>query len=100
MHDVALSAAPLAGALNPPAPGLARLAFKAKPEGLELRVKLHLAPGTTLHTGGEPVGTADPPLETGEPLWFVGPAGDVLELQPPQAREEGCASTGYVAGTD
>ncbi len=55
------------------------------PGHLELRVKLHLRPGTTIEIEGE---RASLPLETSRPLSFVGKDDEVMLLQPPQAYEQ------------
>ena len=57
-------------------------------DSLELRVYLHLRPGTALKVGGRPVEVSGLPLETGDPLAFTSAGGDTLWLQPPQAHEE------------
>lgn len=54
------------------------------PNSLDVRVHLHLRPGTTLQSEGQPVTL---PLETSTPLSFVGAYGSELLLQPPFAHE-------------
>jgi len=66
-------------------------------DSLELRVYLHLRPGTMLQAGGEPVRALDLPLETRDALSFVSAGGDALWLQPPQAHGQGDPSV-RVAG--
>jgi hypothetical protein len=55
------------------------------PHWLELRVTLHLKPGTTIEIGGAPVAL---PQETAEIVTFVDAGGETLLLQPPAAFEE------------
>ncbi|HNT76895.1 MAG TPA: fibronectin type III domain-containing protein [Anaerolineae bacterium] len=56
---------------------------------LELRVTLHLFPGTQLQMNGAPITTDTLPLETSGALTFVSDSGETLALQPPQAYEAG-----------
>lgn len=55
------------------------------PDSLDVRVHLHLRPGTTLQSQGQPVTL---PLETSAPLSLVGADGSELLLQPPYAYEQ------------
>lgn len=55
------------------------------PASLDLRVLLHLFPGTTIQVGGK---SAVLPLETSEGIEFVGADGSVLQLQSPQTYEQ------------
>lgn len=55
------------------------------PRWLELRVMLHLKPGTTVHVAGKPVAL---PLETTDVVTFVDAGGETLLLQPPAVFEE------------
>lgn len=64
---------------------LPRVDALTRPEHLDLRVKLHLRPGTTVQVGGKPVAL---PLSTSEPLEFVGSDGETLVLQPPTTYEQ------------
>ncbi|HMN30659.1 MAG TPA: hypothetical protein PKE45_21080, partial [Caldilineaceae bacterium] len=56
-----------------------------QPQWLELRVDLHLRPGTTVEVNGQPLAL---PLETSEPITFVDAQGERLLLQPPAVYEE------------
>lgn len=56
-----------------------------QPRWLELRVTLHLKPGTTIQINGKPVAL---PLETAEIVTFVDAGGETLLLQPPAVFEE------------
>ncbi len=56
-----------------------------EPEILELVVKLHLSPGTTVQLGGQPVQF---PLETDKALTFVEESGEKVFLRPPYTYEQ------------
>jgi len=63
----------------PPLPIAAPQSGHRNPASLDLRVTMHLLPGTSLHVGGQSVTL---PLETQEPLEFVGANGELLLLPP------------------
>ncbi len=67
-------------------------------DSLELRVSLHLFPGTRIQVDGQAVSAANLPLETRGELAFVNDQGDTLLLQPPCAYEEASRSAS-VAGS-
>ncbi|NJK81793.1 MAG: hypothetical protein HC914_18700, partial [Chloroflexaceae bacterium] len=54
-------------------------------EHLDLRVHLHLRPGTRVAVDGHPAAL---PLSTSSPLMFIGEDGSELVLQPPRAFEQ------------
>lgn len=78
--------------LLPERPGLGHL---SAPELLELRVRLSLLPGTTIHHNGAP---AVLPFESDGTIGFLGPDGALLSLEPPYAFERGRFEAG-VAGS-
>ena len=60
-------------------------AARASAASLDVRVRLHLHPGTKLEVAGQPVSL---PLETSDQLTFVGADGAMLDLMPPAAYEQ------------
>jgi len=62
----------------------------ASPQSLDLRVELHLRPGTSIVVSGRPAAL---PLETREQIAFVGEQGQQLLLAPPRAYEQGQPDT-------
>jgi len=63
--------------------------FGSRSGFVDLRVTLHLFPGTQLQLNGRPLDPAELPLETRDELAFVNAQGETLWLQPPSAYEEG-----------
>lgn len=57
-------------------------------DSLDLRVHLHLAPGTMLQANGKTITPDDLPLETSRELAFASADGDTLWLQSPQIYEQ------------
>ena len=60
------------------------------PQNLDVRVLLHLRPGTTIQVGGK---AAVFPLETSEAISFTDAQGKAMLLQPPQVYEQSDAET-------
>jgi hypothetical protein len=68
-------------------PSLPQLPPQTAADSLDVRVNLHLAPGTQVEVDGRVIGTADLPLDAHGALAFTNGDGERLWLQPPRAYE-------------